>query len=69
MEISSGSEAVFATFIWPVLALFGIVSIVTWPLAKFYENYLDFNMNIKTRKEYSRYDFDTTRRIAIDRLA
>lgn len=26
-------------------------------------------MNIKTRKEYSRYDFDTTRRIAIDRLA
>ncbi|AZV01032.1 hypothetical protein KNU35_gp199 [Escherichia phage vB_EcoM_005] len=33
------------------------------------KNYLDFNMNIKTRKEYSRYDFDTTRRIAIDRLA
>lgn len=37
MEISSGGEAVFATFIWPVLALFGIVSIVTWPLAKLYE--------------------------------
>lgn len=37
MEISSGGEAVFATFIWPVLALFGIVSIVTWPFAKFYE--------------------------------
>ncbi|UNI73089.1 thioredoxin [Escherichia phage CLB_P2] len=33
------------------------------------KNYLDFNMNIKTRKEYSIYDHDTTRRIAIDRLA
>lgn len=26
-------------------------------------------MNIKTRKEYSQYDYDATRRIAIDRLA
>ncbi|QHR68222.1 hypothetical protein moha_89 [Escherichia phage moha] len=37
MEISSGGEAVFATFIWPILALFGIVWIVSWPLAKLYE--------------------------------
>ncbi|AND76030.1 hypothetical protein MX01_85 [Escherichia phage MX01] len=37
MEINSGGEAVFATFIWPVLAIFGIVFIITWPIAKFYE--------------------------------
>lgn len=37
MEISSGGEAVFVTFIWPVIAMFGIVFIITWPIAKFYE--------------------------------
>ena len=37
MEINSGGEAVFATFIWPVIAMFGIVFIITWPIAKFYE--------------------------------
>ncbi|CAH1615757.1 hypothetical protein UGJNECP4_00096 [Escherichia phage UGJNEcP4] len=37
MEINSGGEAVFATFIWPVLVMFGIVFIITWPIAKFYE--------------------------------
>lgn len=37
MEINSGGEAAFATFIWPVLAMFGIVFIITWPIAKFYE--------------------------------
>ena len=37
MEINSGGEAAFATFVWPVLAMFGIVFIITWPFAKFYE--------------------------------